>query len=140
MAAAHRAGGCAGEGFKMLPKRKDRGVRLLPGVCSTGARTLVSLALALALATGCGGNAATATVEPAGEVRGLVEEVVGRNIVEIDLLRIRDESGRIWSFGAGEGFIGFSPSHLRAHQLLGETVQVTYETRGGMLVAVALSD
>jgi hypothetical protein len=96
--------------------------------------------LALALATGCGGNAATATVEPAGEVRGLVEEVVGRNIVEIDLLRIRDESGRIWSFGAGEGFIGFSPSHLRAHQLLGETVQVTYETRGGMLVAVALSD
>ena len=73
------------------------------------------------------------------QVRGQVVEVVARNFTELESLRIRDSEGREYLFTT-DGFIGFTPSHVREHQLLGQSLLVTYEKRGDTLVAVALED
>ena len=98
----------------------------------------LSLALALTLALGCGGSPPTA--QPGGQVRGFVVEVVGSSITDLDTLRVRDQAGDIWTFTGDDSNVGLSPSHLREHQLLGETVLVTYTNRGGTLVAVDITD
>ena len=104
---------------------------------------LVALALALA-ATACGGGSGDTTDQlgngPDEQVRGLIVEVMERNITEVQLLRIRDEAGKFWIFTGGPGFIGITPSHLLEHQLSGQSVLVTYQDRGDFLVAVELSD
>ena len=73
------------------------------------------------------------------QVRGRILEVVERSITDLALLRIVDAEGREFVFVA-EGFVGFTPAHLKQHQLFGQTVQVTYERRGDQLVAVAVVD
>ncbi len=73
------------------------------------------------------------------QVRGQVVEVGARNFTELETLRIRDSEGREYLFTTEE-FIGFTPSHVREHQLLGQSLLVTYEKRGDTLVAVALED
>ena len=104
----------------------------------------LALALMLALVVACGASSSDAgnieTDPQSSQVRGRVLEVVGRNIVELETLRIRDESGKEWTFGAAEGFIGLSPSHLREHKLLGESVLVTYVIQGNELIAVDITD
>ena len=104
------------------------------------APTILVLALGLMVALGCGGGSATYAEQSGGEVRGLVVEVVGRNIAEVETLRIRDDAGNIWTFVTDEGFIGMTPSHLREHQLLGLSLLVHYESRGDSLVAVDICD
>lgn len=66
-------------------------------------------------------------------------EVVGRNITDVEKLRIRTEDGAVWTF-VTEGFAGVSPSHLREHQLRGETVLVSYVRKGDKLVALEITD
>ena len=105
----------------------------------------LSLGLILALIIACGGNSPDLgnpdlINQEGAQVRGMVLEVVGRNIVELETLRIRDASGREWTFGAAQGFIGLSPSHLREHQLAGKPVLVTFVTRDGRLLAVDITD
>ena len=73
------------------------------------------------------------------QVRGQVVEVVPRSFSELELLRIRDDSGREYLFET-EGFVGFTPSHVREHQLLGQTLLVTYLKLGERLIAVRLED
>ena len=73
------------------------------------------------------------------QVRGQVIEVSARNFAELETLQIRDAAGREYRF-ATEGFIGFTPSHVREHQLLGQSLLVTYEKRGDELIAIALAD
>ena len=73
------------------------------------------------------------------QVRGQVIEVSARDFAELETLRIRDDAGREYRFTT-EGFVGFTPSHVREHQLLGQSLLVTYEKRGDKLVAVALTD
>ena len=70
----------------------------------------------------------------------MVVEVIGRNITEVETLRIRDETGEIWSFTGAEGFIGTTPSHVKEHQLLGQRVLVTYVREGNTLVALDIGD
>ena len=100
----------------------------------------LAVALILASIIACGGNSPDLGDPVGAQVRGIVLEVLGRNIVELETLRIRDETGREWTFGAAQGFIGLSPSHLREHQLAGEPVVVTYVTRDGQLQAVDITD
>jgi hypothetical protein len=100
----------------------------------------VGLALTVSLMLACGGNSATAVAEREGQVRGLVVEVVGRSITEVESLRVRDEAGKVWSFSGAEGFIGTTPSHVREHQLMGSSVLVTYVREGSTLVALDISD
>ena len=72
--------------------------------------------------------------------------MVPRTIAEVETLRIRDESGREFTFTTDQtgdqagGFVGFTPSHLKEHQLLGQTVLVSYVERDGLLVAVKIED
>ena len=66
-------------------------------------------------------------------------EVIARNIIEVETLRIRDDSGQEWTFTT-EGFAGFTPSHLKEHQLFGQPVAVFYVEKDGRLVAVDVTD
>ena len=95
------------------------------------ARLLLLLAALLSLAA-CGDG-------ETWQVRGQVIEVSARNFAELETLGIRDAAGREYRFTT-EGFVGFTPSHVREHQLLGQSLLVTYEKRGDKLVAVALAD
>ena len=106
------------------------------------ARAALAATFLMLLACGNGDDTGAATSRPgeaSGEVQGLVVEVVGRNIVELETLRIRAEDGTVWTFTA-DGPLEFSPSHLREHQLFGETVTVSYVRRGELLVAVEIGD
>lgn len=93
---------------------------------------LVAAALLLLAVAACGGGETM-------QVRGQVIEVIARDFAEVESLRIRDADGREYRF-VTEGFVGFTPSHIREHQLLGQSLLVTYERRGDKLVAVALAD
>ncbi len=93
---------------------------------------VLALSATLVFAAGCDDDGAH-------QVRGQVVEVVPKSFSELELLRIRDDEGRIYSFET-EGFVGFTPSHVREHQFLGQTLLVTYEKRGAVLVATRLED
>ena len=94
----------------------------------------------LALAAACAGGGSPPTPGANSlQVRGHVVEVVSRSITEVETLRIRDAGGKTWTFTT-EGFIGFSPAHLREHQLFGQTALVTYVEKPGRLVAVNVTD
>ncbi len=99
-----------------------------------------AVALLLAWSSGCDSDSMMTPTVVDGQVRGMVVEVVNRSIIELETLRIRDEADVIWTFRAAEGFIGFTPSHLKEHQLLGQSVLVTYVSQGAELVAVGLDD
>ena len=69
----------------------------------------------------------------------MVVEAIDRNLAEIETLRVRDGDGRIWVF-ATDGALEKNGAHLRLHQVLGETIEVTYVEREGRLVATVLRD
>ena len=96
------------------------------------AALFLPLILASVLLAGC---------RPEGElrVRGQVLEVVSRNFSELEALRIRDAEGREYAFET-EGFVGFTPSHVKEHQLLGQSLLVTYEKKGDTLFIIRLED
>ena len=87
----------------------------------------------------CGGSEASVSRTETKQVRGHIIEVIPRNITEVETLRIRDDSGREMTF-TSEGFVGFTPSHLKEHQLFGLSVLVLYVERGDRLVAVDITD
>ena len=103
-----------------------------PARRSVWAVLVLAALLALTLG-GCSG-------QPREQVRGQVVDVVVRNFTEVESLRIRDDAGKIWDFEGAEGFIGFTPSHVKEHQLQGLSVLVSYVEEGGVLVAVHLAD
>ncbi len=112
------------------------------GLKSGLVRAVLAATFLMLLACGAGDDTGAATSRPgeaSGEVEGLVVEVAGRNIVELETLGIRAEDGTVWTFTA-EGPLEFSPSHLREHQLFGEAVTVSYVRRGELLVAVEIGD
>ena len=106
------------------------------------ARAALAATFLMLIACGSGDDTGAETSGPgeaSGEVEGLVVEVVGRDIVELETLGIRDKDGTVWTFTA-EGPLEFSPSHLREHQLFGETLTVSYVRRGELLVVVEIGD
>ena len=72
-------------------------------------------------------------------MRGVVVEAVDRNLAEIESLTIRDEDGREWTFATTEA-LEKNGAHLRLHQVLGQTIEVRYEERDGLLIATSLRD
>ena len=99
------------------------------------------LALSLVVSAACGEPASSASETGSGEmrIRGMVLEVIARNLTEVETLRLLGEDDQEYRF-TSEGFVGFSPSHLREHQLFGQPVIVSYVKKGGQLVAVAITD
>ena len=98
----------------------------------------VAAALALALA-GCGGGGDAAGHEGQRQLRGQVVDVISRDISEVETLLVRDDQGEIFAFTT-RGYVGFSPSHLREHQLFGHPVVVTYIQEGERLIALQITD
>ena len=78
---------------------------------------ILPLALLLAVLMACSGPGSKAD-NPGDQlqVRGRIIEVVERNVTELELLRIADAEGKEYSF-VTDGFIGFTPAHLKLHQL-----------------------
>ena len=95
--------------------------------------------LVLILTLACGGSEASLKRADTQQIRGHVIEVIARNITEVETLHIRDDAGQEWTF-TSEGFAGFTPSHLKEHQLFGQSVLVYYVERGARLVAVDITD
>ena len=81
----------------------------------------------------------TATIVPAGQVRGHILEVVERGDDKLAGLRLRDSSGKVWNFTA-EGDVRLTASHIRLHQVLGQTLLVSYVTRGGRFLIAEITD
>ena len=96
------------------------------------ALAIVAAVALLLFAAACGGGRDK-------QVTGLVLEAVGRNFNEIEVLRLRDDDGRVWEFST-DGPVGISAAHLRQHQVTGEKILVTYREEGGRLIAVDVSD
>ena len=95
------------------------------------AACLVVCTCLLVLVVSCRGSEKAVT----GQVTGVFE----RNLVEVELLRIRDRSNNIWEFTT-TGDIGMSPAHLKQHQLLGQGVLVVYKKIGDQLVVFEIRD
>ncbi len=74
------------------------------------------------------------------EMRGLITEVQAASLTEVESFTLQEEgTGKLWTFTA-EGFIGFTPSHIRQHMLEGQMVVVRYRDSYGRLVAILVSD
>ena len=101
-------------------------------VLKRSALAVLSGGALLLIAVACGGSGEK-------QVSGLVLEAVERDLVEIELFRVRDDDGRVWEFTT-EGNVGTSAAHLRQHQLSGEKVLVIYREEGERLIAVEVSD
>ena len=78
-------------------------------------------------------------VDSPDAVRGVIVEVVDRNLAEIESLTIRDDDGRVWTFATVEA-LEKNGAHLRLHQVLGQTIEVQFEERDGGLIATGLRD
>ncbi len=95
--------------------------------------SVVLLAVVLSLAIACGSD-------PEGvSVTGEVADVKARSLTEFETLTIVDEDGRTWQF-VGGAFAGFTPSHLREHQALGDPVRVWYVEEGDLLRVTRIED
>ena len=94
-------------------------------------RALIVAALVVVAGLACTGGT--------GVVRGMVLEVVDRSPAEIEVLRVRGDNGRVWTFTTEEALLK-DGAHLRLHQALGQPVVVLYESKDGRLVATDIRD
>ena len=102
--------------------------------------TIIALAsVVLFTVAACGGESRRPGVE--SEVRGMVQAVEPRSLVDIESLTVVDDEGVVWVFQGGPRTpTGFTPSHLREHMLLGEPVSVFYHADGETLVIDDITD
>ena len=93
------------------------------------------------VAFGCGGNGSSAPGSGSDTmtVRGMIVELESRSLTELVSITIRDENGNLVVFRS-EGFVGFTPSHLREHQALGIPVTVHFKETSEGLLAVRIID
>ena len=105
------------------------------------ALALVPLAL-LVFALACGPESIPGPDSQAIEsVRGPVQDVQARSLLEIESLTVRDDAGRGWKVeGRGKSVEGFTPSHLGEHMVLRQPVTVDFYRDGEALVLVDITD
>ncbi|MFL2645257.1 MAG: hypothetical protein ACJ0KI_06315 [Dehalococcoidia bacterium] len=72
-------------------------------------------------------------------INGKVMSVVAKSISEVDSFEVKSSAGTIYRFETN-GFIGFTPSHIKEHQITGEPVTVTFIREGSLLVATEITD
>ena len=95
---------------------------------------VASILAAMVAAGTCGGS-------DIDQIDGLVIEVKAQTILTLASLTIQDETGRLWTLLTfTQGFVGFTPSHLREHQALGQRVTVLYRDTPDGLIAVRIID
>jgi hypothetical protein len=94
----------------------------------------VSLA-AILLVAACNGTLQSAS--------GVVLQVNGASLTQIDSFVLRTSDGQILTFTVGPVTFdqtSFPPQHLREHQQLAQPVKVTYRVEDGKNVAIKLED
>ncbi len=96
------------------------------------AAALAALTLPTLSGAACGGDEIK-------QVRGAVVGVQPASLTEVQSLVVRDDEGGLWAFRT-EGPIGFTPSHLREHQVFGQPVTVLYRETDDGLLAVEVTD
>ena len=111
----------------------------LTGRVGARATWMGGVAATLLLVWACGATGTTATNVPTGQVRGNILEVVEREDDQLAGLRLSDSSGMVWAFTT-EGNVAFTASHTRLHQVLGQTLLVSYVTREGRLLILDITD
>lgn len=85
-------------------------------------------------ADACGGS----NVE---QIDGLVVDVKAQTIITLDSLTIQDKTGKLWTFDTfTQGFVGFTPSHLKEHQVSAQPVTILYRNTPDGLIAVQVTD
>ena len=63
------------------------------------------------------------------------------SLLELESLVVEDDDGVEWAFeGRGGSFVGFTPSHLREHMVLGMRITVTFHREDGALVLDEVGD
>lgn len=99
-------------------------------------RAFAGLSLAAVLLfAGCSGTLQT--------VSGVVLQVNGTSLTQIDSFVLRTADGQIITFTVGPitfDQTSFPPQHLREHQQLASPVKVTYRVEDGKNVATKLED
>lgn len=90
---------------------------------------------AVLLFTGC------AALAPDQVVTGVVLEVNGSSLAEVDGFILRAADGRVMTFSLGAlDPSGLRAQHLHEHQQAAEPVRVTYQVQGARNVATKLED
>ena len=127
----------------VLPSQSKFGTAF-PHSADNDTRRLVTIAalvsmMLLTVAAACEGESRRMGVE--SEVRGMVQAVEPRSLLDIESLTVVDDEGVVWVFQGGPRTLaGFTPSHLREHMLLGEPVSVFYHAEGETLVIDDITD
>lgn len=70
---------------------------------------------------------------------GDVLEAVPRNLVEIEMLLVRDANGKVWEL-ATEGQVGIDAAHLLVQRDIGAGVKVIYLEKDARLIALQVND
>ena len=65
--------------------------------------------------------------------------VQSASLTEVQSLVVRDDDGVLWVFRT-QGPIGFTPSHLKEHQVFGQPVTVLYRETDEGLLAMEVTD
>ena len=73
------------------------------------------------------------------QIRGHVLEIIPKNVSEFETLKVQTEDGQLYQF-TSDTFTGFTPGHIKEHQLFGQTLLVRFISRDGILVAITLED
>ncbi|MGE3271585.1 MAG: hypothetical protein AB7P40_22735 [Chloroflexota bacterium] len=95
---------------------------------------LTGLALApLSMLFGCWPGPRTETLH------GVVVEMQAASFSQVAGFTLRTDAGEDYEFIV-EGDIGFTPSHLRQHMLLGERVAVTAKSEADLRIATRVED
>ncbi|MBO54176.1 MAG: hypothetical protein CL886_00790 [Dehalococcoidia bacterium] len=106
---------------------------------SSSFRLLLPTMLTLLVTASCITNNLEDASETIQEVRGQVLEVTPRNVSQFETLKIQAQDGQIYQFKS-DTFTGFTPAHIKEHQLFGQTLLVRFISRDGVLVAITLED
>ncbi|MQG17890.1 MAG: hypothetical protein FI726_06435 [SAR202 cluster bacterium] len=72
-------------------------------------------------------------------IRGRVISVIAKSISDIQTFKVQSPTGEIYSFQVN-GSIGFTPSHIKEHQVTGSPVTVTYISSNNVLIATKITD
>ena len=107
-------------------------------------RTIGPIVMALALvAVACGGssNIQSAEGSESKTVRGLIQEVEAKNLLELESLVIRTDSGEVFVLEARSGDSRyFPPTDLRQHMVLGAVVTIMFHRQDGVLIIDRIED
>jgi hypothetical protein len=125
--------------FRKSPELHDFKWKRFSGILST---QLFLMLVMLVIVLGCGGvDSDDLKFQKSQTVSGLVLKIEAKSLLELESLTVLDDLGTEWVFEIEHPHpLGFTPSHIREHMLLGKPITVTFHFQGGNLIADYLND